>query len=134
MRVLAAMGGPNPFRQMLGRFAVTLGRDGVMQEEYFTWALWRKDRGSAFLDFILPYWQQAEEVCQAGHESFPGHGIIGWDVFLTARGAPLNEANSNPGHVYQVAAQLPLPSAETRPAYDRALAFARRPGGGAQAL
>jgi hypothetical protein len=83
-----------------------------------------------FLGTTLPDWGRAVEICRTAHESFPGHGIIGWDVFLTDQGALLNEANANPGHVYQVAAQRPLLNADLRPAYDRALGFARLHGGG----
>jgi hypothetical protein len=92
------------------------------------------DASSPFLGFALPDWPRAVALCQAGHESFPGHGIIGWDVFLTADGPLLNEANVSPGHVYQVAAQRPLLNPDLRPAYDRALAFARRHGGGSGAF
>lgn len=83
-----------------------------------------------FLGFTLPHWDQAVEICRAGHESFPSHGLIGWDVFLTDSGAILNEANASPGHLYQVAAQRPLLNPEMRPAYERARAFARKHGGG----
>lgn len=83
-----------------------------------------------FLGFRLPDWDQALAITRAGHESFPGHGIIGWDVFLTDEGAILNEANASPGHLYQVAAQRPLLNPDMRPAYARALAFARSHGGG----
>ncbi len=77
-----------------------------------------------FLGFTLPHWDQAMTICRTGHECFPGHGIIGWDVFLTEQGALLNEANANPGHVYQVAAQRGMMNPEMAPAYARALAFA----------
>lgn len=83
-----------------------------------------------FLGFRLPHWDQAIRITRAGHESFPGHGIIGWDVFLTPEGALLNEANASPGHVYQAAAQRPLLNPDMRPTYARALAWARRHGGG----
>jgi len=83
-----------------------------------------------FLGTRLPDWDRAVELCCLGHESFPGEGLIGWDVFLTGDGALLNEANGSPGHVYQVAAQRPLLNPDTRPAYERALAFARQHGGG----
>lgn len=85
-----------------------------------------QDPNTPFLGYQLPDWTRAIEICVAGHESFPGHGIIGWDVFLTDDGALLNEANANPGHVYQVAAQRPLLNPDMRPAYERALAFARK--------
>ncbi len=92
------------------------------------------DPKAQFLGTTLPDWPRAHELCRAGHECFPGHGIIGWDVFLTNDGALLNEANSNPGHVYQVAAQRPLLNPDMRPAYDRALALARKHGGGTGAF
>jgi Sugar-transfer associated ATP-grasp len=92
------------------------------------------DPDQPFLGFPLPDWDRAVEICRAAHESFPGHGIIGWDVFLTAKGAILNEANASPGHVYQAAAQRPLLNPDMRPAYERALGFARKHGGGAEAF
>ena len=88
------------------------------------------DAGATFLGFQMPDWDNAVEICRQAHDSFPGNGCIGWDIFLTDQGALLNEANGNPGHLYQVAAQRPLLNPEMRPVYDRALAFARRHGGG----
>jgi len=87
-----------------------------------------------FLGFRMPYWARAVELCQEAHTSFPGHGIIGWDVFLTDAGPILNEANASPGHVYQVAAQRPLLNPDLRPAYERARSFARTHGGGSPAF
>lgn len=87
-----------------------------------------------FLGYRMPHWSEALRITCLGHQSFPGHGIIGWDVFLTAEGAVLNEANASPGHLYQVAAQRPLLNPEMRPLYSRALAFARRHGGGKSAF
>lgn len=88
------------------------------------------DPGLPFLGHQLPHWPEAIDLCRTAHESFPGHGIIGWDVFLTDAGALLNEANANPGHVYQIAAQRPLLNPDLRPAYARARAFALRHGAG----
>ena len=81
------------------------------------------------LGVTLPHWAQAVDMCRTAHESFPGHGVIGWDVFLTDTGAILNEANGSPGHLYQVAAQRPLLNPDMRPTYERARAFARKHGG-----
>lgn len=78
-----------------------------------------------FLGATLPHWRQAVEACIAGHEAFEGNGVIGWDVFLTDEGALLNEANHNPGHLYQVAAGRGLRNPDLEPAYQRALAYAR---------
>jgi hypothetical protein len=89
------------------------------------------DPTTPFLGMTLPDWAEALTFCQSGHESFPGHGIIGWDVFLTAEGPLLNEANLSPGHLYQVAAQRPLLNPDLRPAYQRALAHARKHGASA---
>ena len=50
---------------------------------------------------------------------------------MTEAGPLLNEANVTHGHLYQVAAQRPLLNPELRPAYERARAFARLHGGGA---
>ena len=83
-----------------------------------------------FLGVTLPHWEQAVQLCRTAHESFPGHGVIGWDVFLTDQGAILIEANGSPGHLYQVAAQRPLLNPDMRPAYERARTFARKHGGG----
>ena len=82
------------------------------------------DPDTPLAGFTLPHWPQAMAAALAGHDSFPGHGIIGWDVFLTDAGALLNEANANPGHVYQVAAGRGLMNPDLAPAYARALAFA----------
>lgn len=87
-----------------------------------------------FRGFRMPDWTRAVELCQEAHASFPGHGIIGWDVFLTDAGPILNEANANPGHVYQVAAQRPLLNPDLRPAYERARSFAQKHGGGSKAF
>ncbi len=91
------------------------------------------DPETTFLGYTMPDWGRAIDICCAAHDSFPGNGCIGWDVFLTDDGPLLNEANGNPGHLYQVAAQRPLLNSGMRPAYERALAFARRYGGGAVA-
>ena len=88
------------------------------------------DPDQPFLGFRMPDWARAVELCREAHTSFPGHGIIGWDVFLTDAGPILNEANASPGHVYQVAAQRPLLNPDLRPAYERARDFARKHGGG----
>lgn len=92
------------------------------------------DPDRPFLGFRMPDWARAVELCREAHTSFPGHGIIGWDVFLTDAGPILNEANASPGHVYQVAAQRPLLNPDLRPAYARARAFARQHGGGTPAF
>ena len=51
---LAARGGPSPWRQALHMLWLALSGSGVRPEEYFTYALWRKDWGRAFLKGFLP--------------------------------------------------------------------------------
>lgn len=89
------------------------------------------DRERPLLGLRLPHWDQALADVVRAHGCFPGHGMIGWDVFLTDEAALINEANANPGHVYQVAAQRGVLNADLKPAYDRALAFARKVNGAA---
>lgn len=84
------------------------------------------DKETPLLGLVLPHWPQAmADVCRA-HTLFPGHGILGWDVFLTPEAALINEVNANPGHVYQAAAQRGLRNPDLEPVYARALAFAHR--------
>lgn len=83
------------------------------------------DKDTPLLGHVLPHWAQAMDQCLAAHRLFPGHGIIGWDVFLTADGPLMNEANANPGHVYQVAAARGLRNPDLEPVYQRALTHAK---------
>lgn len=73
----------------------------------------------------LPHWAAARAVALAAHDQFRGHGIVGWDLFLTDDGPLISEANANPGPVYQPAAARGIDNAEMRPFYDRALTHAR---------
>jgi Sugar-transfer associated ATP-grasp len=87
------------------------------------------DPTTPLLGMILPHWPAAMQAVIAGHDSFPGHGLLGWDVFLTPEGALLNEVNAQPGHVYQAAAARGLRNLDMEPAYARALAHAKRVNG-----
>lgn len=76
---------------------------------------------------VLPHFAAARALARAGHEAMPGHGILGWDIFLTEAGAIISEVNANPDHgVYQQAARQGLLSPEFRArlAAARALAAA----------
>ena len=88
------------------------------------------DADTPLLGFTLPHWPQAMAAVLDAHQSFPMLGMIGWDVFLTEGGALLNEANANPGHVYQVAAQRGMMNPDMARAYARALAFAAKVNAG----
>ena len=83
------------------------------------------DPTEPLVGFELPNWHQALAAARKAHESFPGHGILGWDVFLTDSGPLINEVNANPGHIYQVAAARGLKNPDLAPLYARALAFAQ---------
>lgn len=87
------------------------------------------DPDTPLLGLELPHWAQAVAAVRAGHESFGANGILGWDVFLTEDSVLLNEVNANPGPVYQNAAARGMRNADMMPAYDRALALARRKRG-----
>jgi len=53
----------------------------------------------------LPHWAQAVAISTDAHRLFPGHGILGFDVAMTTRGAVITEVNTNPHHVlYQFCA------------------------------
>lgn len=77
------------------------------------------------LGMVLPHWDEALASVLAAHRRFPGHGILGWDVFLTPDAALLNEVNANPGHVYQAAAARGIRNGDLEPLYARALAHTR---------
>lgn len=49
--------------------------------------------------FALPRFREAVELVLSAHRAFPDHGIIGWDVVLTAQGPLLNEMNANTHHM-----------------------------------
>lgn len=84
------------------------------------------DESEPLAGFAMPFWQDAlAHVCEA-HKSFPAHGMLGWDVFLTDEGALINEVNANPGHVYQAAAGHGLCTPALLAVYNRALAYANR--------
>ncbi len=56
--------------------------------------------------YALPHFDQAVAVVLAGHAAMPGHGMLGWDVFLTEGGALISEVNANPHHdVWQKASR-----------------------------
>lgn len=62
---------------------------------------------------VLPHYARACEIVIAGHGALPGHGVLGWDIFLTDEGPLISEVNANPAHfVYQKAAQRGLLQAE----------------------
>ncbi|RYG90463.1 hypothetical protein EU803_14675 [Loktanella sp. IMCC34160] len=83
------------------------------------------DPDRALTGTCLPHWSEAVAACVAGHDLFPAHGILGWDVFLTETGAVLNEVNANPAPIYQLAARRGLRNPEMEATYQDALTLAR---------
>lgn len=84
---------------------------------------------ASLIGLTLPYWREAKAAALAAHALFPGHGILGWDLFLTDDGALLNEVNGNPGVPYQQVALDGLQGPAMAPLYARALAHARAVNG-----
>jgi hypothetical protein len=83
------------------------------------------DRERPLTGLVLPHWQAALEVSVAAHALYPGHGLLGWDLFLTDGGVLISETNANPGPVYQPAARRGMLNPDMAPMYARALAWAR---------
>jgi hypothetical protein len=82
-----------------------------------------------FLGVVLPDVPQAVAAVREGHGLFPGHGILGWDVFLTEGGPIVNEVNANPFHeIYQRVAWEGILSPALKPLWDRAFERARAEG------
>lgn len=73
----------------------------------------------------LPHWSEAVGACVAGHDLFPAHGILGWDVFLTETGAVLNEVNANPAPIFQLATRRGLRNPVMESVYQDALKLAQ---------
>jgi glutathione synthase/RimK-type ligase-like ATP-grasp enzyme len=75
----------------------------------------------------LPHFRDAVIISLKAHAAFPGHALLGWDIFLTDRGPVLNEANSNPFRmIYQRAAGHGLLNPDLAPKIEAALAAARK--------
>lgn len=61
--------------------------------------------GATLPGLELPGWAEGCAAVLRGHRAFADHGLLGWDVALTARGPVVNEVNCNPLHIlYQRAA------------------------------
>lgn len=78
----------------------------------------------------LPFTQQAVALCGEVHRLFQAHGILGFDIALTADGPVIGEINTRPYHsVYQTAADRGVLNEEFRPRLEavQALIDARRP-------
>jgi len=68
-----------------------------------------QDAGEALTGLVLPHYGAAVAAVLAGHAAMPGHGALGWDVFLTETGALISEVNANPHHdVWQKATRSGL--------------------------
>lgn len=79
------------------------------------------DRKEPVVGLRLPHWPEAVALALAAHDRFPGHGIVGWDLFLTETGPILGEGNRNPLPVYQNVSLRGLLAPDMRPLYLAAL-------------
>lgn len=60
------------------------------------------DPETPLVGMVLPGFAEACRIAIEGHSALPGHGILGWDIFLTDDGPLISEVNSNPMHaLYQ---------------------------------
>lgn len=65
--------------------------------------------GASLVDLTMPMVPEAVANCESAHRLFPTHGLIGFDVMLTADGPIINEMNTNPFHaLYQRASDRPI--------------------------
>lgn len=87
------------------------------------------DRQTPFLGKLVPHYRDAVAAVTRAHDAFPAHGLLGWDVFSTERGALVNEVNAKPFHVYQRAADRGLMNPDLAPIYRRGLAYVRAASG-----
>ena len=92
---LAAKGGPSPWRQAARMIPLALGRYKVRPEEYFTYALWRKDRGR---DFVRDFISNRRMRSFNNSLNMPARGVahdlvndkLGTEALLRARGLPVS--------------------------------------------
>lgn len=54
--------------------------------------------GADLGELSVPFLQQSLRLCEQAHAEFKGHGILGFDVFVTDDGPLISEVNSNPDH------------------------------------
>ena len=93
MQALAARGGPGVLRQAVSLIALSFGRQKVRPEEYFTYALWQKDRGRAFVrDFLsnrrMREFNTALQMPARGLATALLNDKLATESLLVARGLP----------------------------------------------
>lgn len=54
-----------------------------------------EERPPEVVGMVLPYWEDALDLCLRAHELLPAVAAVGWDVALTPTGAVLLEGNFN---------------------------------------
>jgi hypothetical protein len=83
------------------------------------------DSGRTLVGLQMPHWPEVISAAVAAHTLFPDHGVLGWDIGITAEGPVILEANDNPFHMlYQRASGRGILNAEFRPVFDRLRAAA----------
>ena len=73
----------------------------------------------------VPGMAGAVDLAVAGHALFPRLGIVGWDIFVTAEGPLLNEANATPFPLLQGVTAVGQRTGAAGETYRKALSAAR---------
>jgi len=83
--------------------------------------------GKPLVGFQIPEWESYKSLAIAAHSLFPDHGVLGWDICITARGPVINEVNSSPFHtMYQKATGRGVMNPDIKPLLDEAQDYADR--------
>lgn len=77
--------------------------------------------GAPILGFVIPQFAElVAQLCKL-HETFPGHGILGFDATISDQGPLVTEINGSPFHTgIQLATGLPFATPEILAAFDNA--------------
>ena len=99
MQALAARGGPGIVRQAISLFALAFGRYKVRPEEYFTYSLWQRDRGQAYLRDFLSNRRKRDfnssfHMPDLGLETHVLNDKLQTELRLTARGLPFTRTRA----------------------------------------
>ncbi len=70
-----------------------MGRGVVMPEYGGVWYTSHPDTGVPLAGVVVPFWEEALEVCRRGARLFPGLRSLGWDIVIAPDGPIVLEAN-----------------------------------------
>ncbi|MGN0479570.1 MAG: sugar-transfer associated ATP-grasp domain-containing protein [Hominenteromicrobium sp.] len=103
-----------------GGFSALVCEDGVVRRpaisdktgEYFDV---HPDTGCSFINFRVPCYQEALELCKKAAKVRPGMRYVGWDVGITPQGPVLVEGNDLPAYDGQIYRQQEHPGTGLKP-------------------